>query len=190
MDRGETSAAGAQRGGIEESLWRYQQGDSSAAAELVRTVSPLLYRYCIAQGDRPQEAEDLVQEIWLRIHQARHTYRPGAPAMAWLYAIARHTRIDSYRKRRRIAAREVAVERLPEIPMQQARNGRQPDVGAMLAVLPASQREVLVMLKGAGMSLEEIACATSSTVGAVKQKAFRAYQRLRLLVGDSPGEVR
>ena len=45
--------------------------------------------------------------------------------------------------------------------------------------LPESQREVIVMLKVSGMSLEEVARATASTVGAVKLKAHRAYEKLR-----------
>ena len=48
-----------------------------------------------------------------------------------------------------------------------------------MAPLSESQREVLEMLKVAGMSLEEVARATSSTVGSVKQKAHRAYKKLR-----------
>jgi RNA polymerase sigma-70 factor (ECF subfamily) len=55
----------------------------------------------------------------------------------------------------------------------------------MLACLPPAQREVLVMLKGCGMTLEEVARATSSTIGAVKQKAHRAYERLRVVVSGN-----
>jgi RNA polymerase sigma-70 factor (ECF subfamily) len=88
--------------------------------------------------------------------------------------------VDSYRRRRRIALREVAVEVLPE---RAAEGGGQPDdpppFDQLIASLPASQREVLTMLKVNGLSLEEIALATSSSVGSVKQKAHRAYQRLR-----------
>jgi RNA polymerase sigma-70 factor (ECF subfamily) len=50
---------------------------------------------------------------------------------------------------------------------------------ALLAPLSESQREVIEMLKVAGMSLEEVARATSSTVGSVKQKVHRAYKKLR-----------
>ena len=60
-----------------------------------------------------------------------------------------------------------------------ARSGGTPDLEALLAPLPESQREVIEMLKVAGMSLEEVARATSSTVGSVKQKAHRAYAKLR-----------
>ena len=52
----------------------------------------------------------------------------------------------------------------------------------LLNKLPEAQREVIVMLKLSEMSLEEVARATSSTVGAIKQKAHRAYARLRELI--------
>ena len=59
-------------------------------------------------------------------------------------------------------------------------------VDAMLCALPESQREVLVMLKVSGMTIEEVALATSSSVGSVKQKAHRAYRTLRdVLVGGA-----
>ena len=53
---------------------------------------------------------------------------------------------------------------------------------------PEAQRETLVMLKVAGMSLEEVARATSSTVGAVKQRAHRAYETLRRALGKERGD--
>jgi RNA polymerase sigma-70 factor (ECF subfamily) len=52
-------------------------------------------------------------------------------------------------------------------------------LNALLAPLSESQREVIEMLKVAGMSLEEVARATSSSVGSVKQKVHRAYKKLR-----------
>ena len=57
--------------------------------------------------------------------------------------------------------------------------GKGDDLEALLAPLSESQREVIEMLKVAGMSLEEVARATSSSVGSVKQKAHRAYEKLR-----------
>lgn len=54
----------------------------------------------------------------------------------------------------------------------------------LLEQLPSSQKEVLLLLKVTGMSLEEVALATASTVGSVKQKAHRAYETLRRLMGE------
>jgi RNA polymerase sigma-70 factor (ECF subfamily) len=138
----------------------------------------MLLRFCLSQGDRREDVDDVLQEIWLRIHRARHTYRAEAPAEAWLYAIARHARLDAWRRRHRFQAREIQVEVLPE-DASSVPDTRTPSMPELLAALPEGQREVLLLLKGCGMTLEEVARATSSTVGAVKQKAHRAYECLR-----------
>jgi RNA polymerase sigma-70 factor (ECF subfamily) len=159
----------------------YQNADSAALDELVRRLSPPLLRYFGASRAGWNDAEDLLQDCWIRIHRSRHTYRPSEPVMPWIYAIARHTRLDAYRKRRRLESREVLVATLPE-RLHQPSLQAAPEKDALehlIASLPESQREVIVMLKVAGMSLEEVARATSSTPGAVKQKAHRAYETLR-----------
>ena len=177
------------RGGEELAAWmaRYQQADADAARALIEALSPALFRFLAGQlGDR-NEADDMLQEAWLRIHRVRHTYRAGEPVLPWVFAIARRVRIDNYRKRRRIGMHETAVERLPEAAAGTAPQPRGPGLPAMLAALPEGQREVIVLLKVEGLSLEEVARATSSTVGAVKQKAHRAYEKLRALVARPRG---
>lgn len=165
---------------LESLMARYQQGDLSAASDLVTRVSPALHRFFMVQFLSRRYADDLLQETWLRIHQVRHTYRPGEPVLPWIYAIARHIRVDQYRKARRVEDREQQVERLPEAAVFDRASG--PDLDALLGSLPESQRDVIVMLKVSGMSLEEVARATSSSVGSVKQKAHRAYEKLRELL--------
>jgi RNA polymerase sigma-70 factor (ECF subfamily) len=167
---------------LEALMVRYQAGDLAAATTLVQRLSPLLHRFFMIQSISRRYADDLLQETWMRIHQARHTYRPGERPLPWIYAIARHTRLDHYRRTRRVEAREQQVEQLPEAPAVARSSGQGPDIEALLAELPESQREVIAMLKIADMSLEEVARATSSTVGSVKQKAHRAYTRLRELL--------
>ena len=160
----------------------YQQADASAAAALIDLLGPQLYRFFASQMGSTNEAEDMLQEVWLRIHRVRHTYRPGEPVLPWVYAIAHRVRIDNYRKRSRISSREVGTDVLPELQAQNDQRTDLPPFDEMVAALPESQREVLVMLKVNGLSIEEIACATASTPGAVKQKAHRAYERLRSLL--------
>jgi RNA polymerase sigma-70 factor (ECF subfamily) len=128
------------------------------------------------------DAEDMLQDVWLRIHRVRHTYRPSEPLLPWVYAIARRVRVDNYRKRQRIASREIAAVVLPEAPQKNEVKTGLPSFEDLVASLPERQREVLTMLKVNELSLEEVARATSSTVGAVKQKAHRAYQQLRNLL--------
>jgi RNA polymerase sigma-70 factor (ECF subfamily) len=164
---------------LEMLMARYQQGDFAAATALIHRLSPQLHRFFIVQFASRGDADDLLQETWLRIHEVRHTYRSDEPVLPWLYAIARHIRVDHYRKARRTTAREGRLEEMPELAALPTGSGRTPNLEALLAPLPESQREVIEMLKIAGMSLEEVARATSSSVGSVKQKAHRAYERLR-----------
>jgi RNA polymerase sigma-70 factor (ECF subfamily) len=133
-----------------------------------------------------EHADDLLQETWVRIHRVRHTYRPGEPVLPWVYAIARRVRIDGYRRTRRIMMHETAMEVLPERSAPVEFGKSLPAFDTLVAALPEGQREVLTMLKVGGLSLDEVARATSSTVGAVKQKAHRAYEKLRKLLEVRP----
>jgi RNA polymerase sigma-70 factor (ECF subfamily) len=167
---------------VDRWMERYQQADPEAPAALIGALSPALLRFFRSQAASREQANDLLQETWLRIHRVRHTYRPGEPVLPWIYAIARRVRIDGYRRTRRISAHEITMEALPEPPPRVEHRDTLPCFDTLVAALPDAQREVLTMLKVGGLSLEEVACATSSTVGAVKQKAHRAYERLRQLL--------
>ena len=158
----------------------YQAGDPVAATALVHLVGPALHRYFLSDAVSRTHADDLLQETWLRIHRVRHTYRSGEPVLPWFYAIARHVRIDHFRKVSRTSGREEKLTDESETNLVgSSDHAALEELDALLAPLPASQREVIEMLKVAGMSLEEVARATSSTVGSVKQRVHRAYKRLR-----------
>jgi RNA polymerase sigma-70 factor (ECF subfamily) len=124
----------------------------------------------------------------MRIHKARHTYRPVEPVLPWVFAIARHAVLDNYRKSRRVEIREVQVDELPHTAYQDAGAKKSEiDLDTLLAPLTRNQRDVVVMLKIAGMSIEEVARATRSSAGSVKQKAHRAYQKLRDILVSGKG---
>jgi RNA polymerase sigma-70 factor (ECF subfamily) len=169
---------------LEELMTAYQRADPQAVTALIDRVSPQLHRFFAGQMGSGADADDMLQETWLRIHRIRHTYRPGAPVLPWLYAIAHRVRIDSYRRRRRVA-QEVVVEGLPERAGEIRPEPDGPRFEEMVAELPESQREVISMLKVDGFSIDEIAKATDSTPGAVKQKAHRAYTRLRAVLQEA-----
>lgn len=174
---------------------RYQEADPEAAAELISAVNPILARYYYAMTGNSRLVEDLLQECWLRIHRARQSYRPGEPVLPWVLAIARHTRVDQYRKWQRSSGRESSIDAMAQHPSSDPRpmmeNRIQANaILAAMQTIPESQREVLMMLKVIGMSVEEVARATGSSAGAVKQKAYRAYQAVRRYLGlnHDPGE--
>ncbi len=173
--------------GLRQLMVRYQSADSAAVEELVARLSPALYRFLAGPEMARSDVEDLLQECWIRIHRSRQTYRPSEPLLPWIFAIARHSKLDGFRKKRRLGVREVLVADVADIPCSAAPpEARETvDIGHMVESLPREQREVVLMLKVSGMSLAEVARATASTPGAVKQKAHRAYKKLRELLKES-----
>ena len=172
-------------GSVEALMVAYQQSDQNAAGALVTRLSPAIFQFFLAQCRNRAEAEDLLQDFWLRIHKARATFRPGEPLMPWLYAIARRVRVDHYRKNRRMKEFEIVTEQLPDKAAPNAAQPADPKIGDLLKSLPASQREVVLLLKVSGLSLEEVARTTGVSIGSVKQKAHRAYESLRKRLGRS-----
>lgn len=177
---------------LRDLMTRYQNADAAAVEELVLRISPSLLRFFGRSGIGRSEAEDMLQDCWIKIHRSRHTYRVTEPVMPWIFAIARHTRLDAYRKQRRLESREMLVPNIPEALHQTAPEAvpEEDQFARLVASLPDAQREVIMMLKVSGMSLEEVARATSSTPGAVKQKAHRAYAALRRALGKDRESAR
>lgn len=172
---------------LRQLMVRYQQADPAAVEALVSRLSPALYRFLAGPDMARDDVEDLLQDCWIRIHRSRHTYRASEPLLPWIFAIARHSRLDAYRRRSRRRSREVLVADVPEtepapIPPSSTAG---PDIARLVNALPREQREVIMMLKVSGMSLSEVARATASTTGAVKQKAHRAYTKLRQLLQEN-----
>jgi RNA polymerase sigma-70 factor, ECF subfamily len=176
-----SASHGAPPKDLESLMSGYQDANQDAARALIERVSPVLLRYFRVQESSRRHAEDLLQETWMRVHMARHTYRRGEPVLPWIFAIARYAGLDRHRKVRRVEGHEIQVDILPQAASapDPDPSSTAPDIDVLLATLPASQREVIVMLKITGMSIEEVARATASSVGSVKQKAHRAYEKLR-----------
>ncbi len=158
---------------------RYQAGDASALDPLFQGISPRL-RTIFRNGASASDVEELVQETWYQIHRSRHSWRPGEALLPWVYSIARHVRAGYFRKQSRRG--EVELHENFSVPPPELSY----DWEQLLNELPASQREVLILMKVEGRSIEEVAAATGSSVGSVKQKAHRAYEKLRGLLGGRP----
>jgi RNA polymerase sigma-70 factor (ECF subfamily) len=172
---------------LESLMRRYQESDSTAATLLAGKLNGRLLGFFAAQIRDRDRARDLLQDCWLRIHKARHTFRPGEPLLPWVYAIARRVQVDHYRKVQRIARHEVQeeIKDIPApVPAERSGGSGSRGVTELLERLPPQQRETILLLKVSGLTLEEVARATGTTVGAVKQRAHRAYVNLRRLFGE------
>jgi RNA polymerase sigma-70 factor (ECF subfamily) len=167
---------------LEQMMLAYQSGDNEAGGYLFQSLRVLLLRFFLKQRLTRYEAEDLLQETWLRVHRCRHAFRPEAQLLPWLFCIARRVRVDAFRRRYRIESVELCrgtsetAQSFCSITLQR-HVGTSFDI--LIEQLPLSQQRVLVLLKVNGFTLEEVAAITCSSVGAVKQKTTRAYSKLR-----------
>lgn len=170
---------------LESLMAAYQDADDKATKLLIELLSPDLFRFFAGQMGSLTEAEDMLQDTWLRIHRARYTYRSGEPMLPWVYAIARRVRVDSFRKRKRITSREIAMAVLPEKGIQRSNASVAFALEDLTISLPEAQRRVIKFLKVDGYTIAEIADMTSSTTGAVKQRAARGYGKLRRILSTN-----
>ncbi len=161
-----------------------QAGDAVAYQRLLGELLPYVRSAVRGRiGDDPAD-EDVVQEVLIRIHTARHTYHPDRPLLPWVRAIARNASVDQARRRARERGRqgETAPDTLPADPPPAEGPLSRPMVRA-LDRLPASQREAVTLLKLEGLSVQEAARRAGVSPGALKLRAHRGYRALRDLLG-------
>lgn len=163
----------------------YQKGSLTAFEELYAALAGEVGNYLRSLVRDHHRAEDLLQETFLQVHRARHTYLPGKPVRPWVYAIARNVFLMSERARRRRHAHEqLAEEELPELPVPASVGAweGQSDLGSLLAQLPEKTREVLMLHHVAGLSFKEVGQVLGLSEGAAKVRAHRALEQLRKAV--------
>lgn len=150
-----------------------------------------LYNFAVYLTKRPSEAEDLVQETYLRAFRFSHRFEPGTHLRAWLFQILRNTFLTFYRLREREPA--LSPEGVPDwdVPMFHDAPGSSPsaaeshtDLQRAMLQLPEEFRTVLLLAEVEGMPLEEIGRVMACPVGTVKSRIFRAKERLRALLRD------
>jgi len=164
-----------------------QAGDGAAYDKLLRGVTPFIRALARRHCRNPADLEELLQDTLLTLHRVRHTYDPGRPFSPWLAAIASRRSIDGLRRRLRQARYEVADSAAHETFVDLAANNdvehlrSAEEVGDLLRLLPARQRQALEALKLKEMSLAEASVASGQSVGALKVNSHRALKALRAL---------
>jgi RNA polymerase sigma-70 factor (ECF subfamily) len=166
---------------------RCRNGDEGAWRELVarhtRRVFAVAYRFT----GRVDEAEDLTQEVFVKVYQTLDQYRVGDGAFgAWLGVVARHQAIDDYRRRRQERQRRVEsaeiVERAAgaeESPLADLeRDERAHLVHRGLRALPPDLREPLILCDLQGLPYDEIAATLGLPLGTVKSRINRGRLEL------------
>lgn len=166
----------------------YGQGDDRAFERLYARHKGSLYRLVLRSVRERGIAEELYQEIWMRVVEARGRYRVQAKFTTWLYTIA-HNRLADHWKKRGLKLVELDAEQPPAPPgdepgaLAEARQGAE-RLAAALAALPEAQREAFLLYEEAGMNIGEIAAATHANEEAAKSRLRYALAKLRQALDD------
>jgi len=171
----------------------YREGDASAFDELYARHRGRLYRYLAHQA--PQQADELFQDVWMRVIHARRDYEPSARFSTWMYRIAHNRLMDHFRAGSRAAILQyeddpdevaetlAAPADLEPQALAQRRQAAQRIVAAV-GELPAPQREAFLLAEEGELSLEEIARATGVGRETAKSRLRYALARLRRALED------
>ena len=178
----------------EDLMLRYGGGDAGAFETLYRRHRGPLYRFLLRQAGNAAAAEELFQDVWMRVVNSRERYEVRAKFTSWVYTIAHNRLMDFYRARSGVVflnqeESEAVLESTPadEIAadLRLDRNRAAARLIAALAELPVAQREAFLLQQESEMSLEEIAAATGVNRETVKSRLRYAFAKLRATLGKA-----
>ncbi len=162
--------------------------------DIARDHGRFLYTIAYRLTGNHEDAQDLVQEVLLRVRRGLATYQPGS-LEGWLSRITTNAFLDDVRKRKRrpfevvpeLPDRVFGVDDDPDEALQRSR--LPDDVQAAIRSLPIDFRTALVLCDVVGLDYAEIATATGVPVGTVRSRLHRARGQLRQLLGPMRAEV-
>jgi RNA polymerase sigma-70 factor (ECF subfamily) len=166
---------------------RCRRGDEAAWTALVERFTPLVYRLAVRMLRDGAEAEDVSQEVFLRMHRSFDRYDPTRPLGPWVARTAYHAclrRLERAGPRGDVTHRDDEIRAVPDDrapnPEESAATGEATAlVLRALHDLPAQDRALLDLRYREGLSDTEVAEATGMPVNTVKTRIFRARGRLR-----------
>jgi RNA polymerase sigma-70 factor (ECF subfamily) len=184
----------------EELLRRFNEGDADAFAELVRRYERPLYNFILRSVRRRERADELLQDVFMKVVQRSSDFKGQSKLSTWLYTIARNLCIDHsrkmvFRRHQSLDAPRAGGEDGPTLLERTAAEGAEPDRAAVMedlkrriaeAVeeLPEEQREVFLMRHVQGMRFKDIADVIGVPENTVKSRMRYALERLQRALAD------
>ena len=171
----------------------YRDGAAAAFEALYTRHKAPLFRFVLRSVRERGQAEELHQDIWMRVIEARSRYQPQARFTTWLYTIAHNRLVDHWR---RSGLRVVSLDDdEAQLEEPEGNPGLEPErqvqarqglarLAQAIAALPPAQREAFLLREEAGLSVEEIAAATGTNPEAAKSRLRYALEKLRRAVDD------
>lgn len=181
----------------EQLMLAYRDGDASAFETLYARHRARVFRFVLRSVPARGIAEELFQDVWMKVIEARTRYAPSAKFTTWLYTIAHHRLVDHWRKRglslvsldaEEGAAPEPAAPAISDPAERAALNEDFGRLLAALAALPPVQREAFLLHEEAGLSVAEIAEATGVGAEAAKSRLRYATAKLREALSGTMGD--
>jgi len=169
----------------EQLMLAYRDGDAAAFETLYARHRARLYRFVLRSVKSRAIGEELFQEIWMRVIEARARYTPQARFTTWLYTIAHNHLVDHWRKR---GLTLVSLEgddtpgASPDPADHAAARESLARFAAALEALPPLQREAFLLHEEGGLSVVEIAAATRSNEDAAKSRLRYAMAKLKAAI--------
>lgn len=174
-----------------ELMLRVRDGDQASFGLLLERHRGPVIHFLYRMVQRQAVAEELAQEVFLRVYRSRSTYEPSAKFTTWLFRIASHLGLNWIRDGRNEklqesldretadgATRQVA-DRARTAEQELVYRARLGEVRQAIEYLPSKQRAAVLMHKYEEMEYSEIASVLSCSESAVKSLLFRAYEHLR-----------
>lgn len=180
----------------EQLMLAYAGGDVGAFEELVGRHERALFYYILRSCGRTELAEEILQEVFLKVIKAAHRYKPNAKFTTWVYTIARNLCVDKARKRNRVreTSLDASATKDPEAPalverladphasasgVAYERKTFREKLDRALQTLPEEQREVFILREFSGLKFQEIADTVGCKVPTAKSRMRYALEALR-----------
>jgi RNA polymerase sigma-70 factor, ECF subfamily len=175
-----------------ELMLRVREGDATCFALLLERHRSPVNHFLYRMVQNAAVAEELAQEVFLRVYRSRLTYEPTAKFTTWLFRIATHLALNWIRDVRYergqesldqenaegVVVRQVADRRW-NVEQRMLHDARMEEVRRAIATLPEKQRAAVLMHKYQEMEYSQIAKVLGCSESAVKSLLFRAYETLR-----------
>jgi RNA polymerase sigma-70 factor (ECF subfamily) len=169
--------------------YRHRYGDQRAFTEIYDRFAPMVYNLCLRLSGDPTRAQDLSQEVFLRVFKGLPRYRAGSSLKTWIYRIAlNHCR--GRLGRRTLPTQDLTGEQWdrgpadpalgPEEALLARDRGRR--IAAALLALPLRFREAVVLRDLDGLSYQEISAVLRVRQGTVRSRIARGRERLRAVL--------
>ena len=174
-----------------ELMLRVKEGDGASFGVLLEKHRSSLVYFLHRMMQNHAMAEELAQEVFLRVYRSRSTYEPTAKFTTWMFRIATHLALNALRDGKNERAQDRLDDDTSDMPVRQVSDRRPSveqsmvyrakldEVRRAIAALPEKQRVAVLMHKYEEMEYSQIAKVLSCSESAVKSLLFRAYETLR-----------